>query len=49
MSDEEKVMELLKGAYDRGLNTWDTANAYSNGGMHHFSMPTAAKFEKKMD
>jgi aryl-alcohol dehydrogenase-like predicted oxidoreductase len=22
---------LLKAAYDRGLNTWDTANAYSNG------------------
>ena len=24
-------MKLLKGAYDRGLNTWDTANVYSNG------------------
>jgi aryl-alcohol dehydrogenase-like predicted oxidoreductase len=22
---------LLKAAYDRGLNTWDTANVYSNG------------------
>ena len=22
---------MLKGAYDRGLNTWDTANVYSNG------------------
>jgi len=21
----------LKAAYDRGLNTWDTANIYSNG------------------
>jgi aryl-alcohol dehydrogenase-like predicted oxidoreductase len=29
--NEEKVMELLKGAYDRGLNTWDTANVYSAG------------------
>ena len=29
--DEDKVYELLKGAYDRGLNTWDTANIYSNG------------------
>lgn len=29
--DEDKVMNLLKGAYDRGLNTWDTANVYSNG------------------
>jgi aryl-alcohol dehydrogenase-like predicted oxidoreductase len=25
------VDKLLKGAYDRGLNTWDTANVYSNG------------------
>lgn len=24
-------MKLLKGAYDVGLNTWDTANVYSNG------------------
>ena len=22
---------MLKAAYDRGLNTWDTANLYSNG------------------
>lgn len=31
IDDEQTVMELLKGAYDRGLNTWDTANVYSNG------------------
>lgn len=31
VDDENTVMELLKGAYDRGLNTWDTANVYSNG------------------
>lgn len=31
MDDEEEVDKLLKGAYDRGLNTWDTANVYSNG------------------
>jgi aryl-alcohol dehydrogenase-like predicted oxidoreductase len=30
-SDEKKVFELLQAAYDRGLNTWDTANVYSNG------------------
>jgi aryl-alcohol dehydrogenase-like predicted oxidoreductase len=24
-------LPLLKAAYDRGLNTWDTANVYSNG------------------
>lgn len=25
------VDEVLKGAWDRGVNTWDTANVYSNG------------------
>jgi hypothetical protein len=29
--DEEKSLPLLKAAYDRGLNTWDTADIYSNG------------------
>ncbi|KAI9691768.1 MAG: hypothetical protein M1822_007840 [Bathelium mastoideum] len=29
--DEEKALPILKAAYDRGLNTWDTANVYSNG------------------
>ncbi|KAK0628786.1 NADP-dependent oxidoreductase domain-containing protein [Bombardia bombarda] len=28
---EDEAVELLKAAYDRGLNTWDTANVYSNG------------------
>ncbi|KAI9886537.1 MAG: hypothetical protein M1823_001648 [Watsoniomyces obsoletus] len=28
---EEKALPLLKAAYDRGVNTWDTANVYSNG------------------
>lgn len=31
VDNEEQVEALLKGAYDRGLNTWDTANVYSNG------------------
>lgn len=31
VDNEEEVYKLLGGAYDRGLNTWDTANAYSNG------------------
>jgi aryl-alcohol dehydrogenase-like predicted oxidoreductase len=26
-----QALPLLKEAYDRGLNTWDTANVYSNG------------------
>ncbi|KAK1997090.1 aldo-keto reductase [Colletotrichum falcatum] len=29
--DEEESCEILKAAYDRGINTWDTANIYSNG------------------
>jgi len=29
--EEKESLEMLKAAYDRGLNTWDTANVYSNG------------------
>ncbi|EOD52306.1 hypothetical protein LEMA_P072910.1 [Neofusicoccum parvum] len=29
--DEGQAIALLKEAYDRGINTWDTANVYSNG------------------
>ncbi|XDG00584.1 hypothetical protein ABKA04_000199 [Annulohypoxylon sp. FPYF3050] len=29
--DEEEALPLLKYAYDKGLNTWDTANVYSQG------------------
>ncbi|THX03266.1 putative aldo/keto reductase [Aureobasidium pullulans] len=29
--EEEDALPLLKAAFDRGLNTWDTANVYSNG------------------
>ncbi len=28
---EGEALPLLKAAYDRGVNTWDTANIYSNG------------------
>ncbi|KAK2749201.1 hypothetical protein FQN57_006816 [Myotisia sp. PD_48] len=28
---EEKALPLLKAAWERGINTWDTANNYSNG------------------
>lgn len=28
---EDEALPLLKSAYDKGLNTWDTANVYSNG------------------
>lgn len=29
--DEDQSLPLLKAAFDAGLNTWDTANMYSNG------------------
>jgi aryl-alcohol dehydrogenase-like predicted oxidoreductase len=29
--DEGESLDLLKAAYDHGINTWDTANVYSNG------------------
>ena len=29
--EEKAALPLLKAAYDRGINTWDTANMYSNG------------------
>ncbi|KAG4420921.1 hypothetical protein IFR04_005898 [Cadophora malorum] len=29
--EEEDSLRILKAAYDRGVNTWDTANMYSNG------------------
>ena len=38
-------MKLLKGAYDRGLTCWDTANVYSNG----VSEELIAKCLKKYD
>ncbi|KAE9961588.1 hypothetical protein BLS_001728 [Venturia inaequalis] len=28
---EDLALPLLKHAYDRGINTWDTADVYSNG------------------
>jgi len=28
--NEEKALPLLKAAWDAGIQTWDTANAYSN-------------------
>ncbi|KAI9661611.1 MAG: hypothetical protein M1821_008849 [Bathelium mastoideum] len=31
VSNEEDSLQILKAAYDCGINTWDTANVYSNG------------------
>ncbi|KAH8682898.1 putative oxidoreductase [Tricladium varicosporioides] len=45
--NEEESLPLLKAAYDAGINTWDTANTYSNGvsetiigkALKHYSIP----------
>lgn len=29
--EEADALPILKSAYDNGINTWDTANNYSNG------------------
>lgn len=29
--DEPQGLQVLKAAYDHGINTWDTADTYSNG------------------
>jgi len=45
VDDQAAVEELLKGAYDRGLNTWDTANVYSNGVSEEMIGKTIKKFD----
>ena len=44
---EDEALPILKAAYDRGLNTWDTSNNYSNGesekiigkAIKHYNIP----------
>ena len=43
--DEKAALPLLKAAYDRGLNTWDTADIYSNGKSEEI----IGKFMKEYD
>lgn len=43
--DEEAALPLLKAAYDRGLNTWDTANVYSNGVSEEIIGKAIRKYE----
>lgn len=31
VTNEAETLPILKAAYDSGINTWDTANVYSNG------------------
>lgn len=42
--DEEPSLEIMKAAWDRGINTFDTANVYSNGGSER----VIAKFIQKV-
>jgi aryl-alcohol dehydrogenase-like predicted oxidoreductase len=44
-ANELKVNTLLKGAYDKGLNTWDTANVYSNGASEEMIGNAIKKFK----
>ncbi|KAG9245626.1 NADP-dependent oxidoreductase domain-containing protein [Calycina marina] len=43
--DEEASLPLLKAAYDRGINTWDTANVYSNGASEKIIGKAIKKYE----
>ncbi|KAJ4152287.1 hypothetical protein NW754_004082 [Fusarium falciforme] len=42
---EDEALALLKAAYDRGLNTWDTANVYSNGASEEIVGKALKKFQ----
>ncbi|KAF9871349.1 putative aldo keto reductase protein [Colletotrichum karsti] len=39
------ALPLLKAAYDKGLNTWDTANCYSNGTSEEIIGKALLKYE----
>lgn len=43
--DEEASLPLLKHAYDVGLNTWDTADVYSNGVSERIIGKALKKYE----
>ncbi|KAH9816350.1 Versiconal hemiacetal acetate reductase [Teratosphaeria destructans] len=43
--NEEESLPLLKHAYDNGLNTWDTADVYSNGESERIIAKAIAKYE----
>ncbi|KAJ5664594.1 NADP-dependent oxidoreductase domain-containing protein [Penicillium macrosclerotiorum] len=43
--NEEVSLEVLKAAYDCGINTWDTSNVYSNGLSEEIIGKAMKKFE----
>ncbi|EMG47739.1 AAD16 putative aryl-alcohol dehydrogenase AAD16 [Candida maltosa Xu316] len=49
IDDEEKVLSILKHAYDRGIRTFDTADVYSNGKSEIFIRKFIEKYNIKRD
>ena len=43
--EEEDALVILKAAYDRGINTWDTADMYSNGISEEIMSKAIKKFD----
>ncbi|PKX88423.1 aldo/keto reductase [Aspergillus novofumigatus IBT 16806] len=43
--EEEESMKMLKAAWDRGINTWDTANIFSNGDSEKIIGKALRKYE----
>ncbi|KAK3711087.1 CSG1/SUR1-like protein [Vermiconidia calcicola] len=43
--DEEQSLPILKHAYDCGINTWDTADVYSNGRSERIIAKAIQKYE----
>ncbi|KLJ12490.1 alcohol dehydrogenase [Blastomyces silverae] len=45
VKDDEQALPLLKAAYDRGINSWDTAGLYSNGGAEEMIGKAIRKYD----
>ncbi|KAJ5742388.1 uncharacterized protein N7511_011407 [Penicillium nucicola] len=43
--DEAKALPLIKYAYDRGINTWDVADTYSNGTSEEILRKAMTKYD----
>lgn len=44
VKNEEESLPLLKAAWDAGINTWDTANVYSNGASERIIAKAIEKY-----
>ncbi|OAX81749.1 hypothetical protein ACJ72_03906 [Emergomyces africanus] len=45
VKDEDQALPLLKEAYDRGINSWDTAGLYSNGAAEEMIGKAIRKYD----